>query len=280
MGSKGTVWVTGAKGYMGTAISHGLEMSGYKVVGTDSELSLGEPERLEAFAIEVHPDVIVNCAGIKREATTLHNKALAYEVNALGARNVALVANAIGALMVQVSTDNVYSSHQAEPVNEFDMPHPDTPYGKSKRAGEFMVRDTTPDHLIIRSSWVYEANHGKLKEILDAAKRGAKCEARTDHFTAPASIALYMKYLLKMLDKGARGTYHIAPTGKTSRYDLAVRFLRNAGFDPSAILVPANDPQTAEDIVLESLMLEMAGAHLPTWEEDLHHYMDRAGLLA
>lgn len=280
MANKGIVWVTGSKGYMGTAISHGLDMSGYKVVGTDVELSLTEVDRLEAFAVEVQPDIIVNCAGIKRDATTLGNKAHAYEVNALGARNLALASNAVGALLVQISSDNVYASHQHEPVNEFDMPHPDTPYGKSKRAGEFMVRDTTPDHLILRSSWVYEANHGKLKEVFDAARNGVKCEVRTDHFTAPSSIALYMKYLLKMLEKGARGTYHIAPTGKTSRYDFAVHALRNAGFDPTAILVPASDPATSEDIVLESLMLEMAGANLPTWEEDLHNYMDRAGLLA
>lgn len=274
------VWVTGANGFMGSVISRGLERSGYRVVGTDTELSVTEPERLDAFAAEIQPDIIVNCAGIRRDATTLGNKAHAYEVNALGARNVALAANSVDALMVQISSDDVYASHQEGPVNEFDMPHPDTPYGKSKRAGEFMVRDTTPEHLILRSSWVYEANTGRFKKILDAAKNGEKYGSRTDQYAAPASIALYMKYLLKMLEKDARGTYHITPTGKTNRYDYAAQILKNAGYDPAEVLEPVTDPETAEDIVLESLMLEMAGAKLPTWEEDLRNYMERAGLLA
>lgn len=274
------VWVTGAEGFLGGVIVKALGTAGYEVVGTDAELSVAEPERLEAFAEEVQPNIIVNCAGIKRDATTLGNKAHAYEVNALGARNVALVANTVGALMVQVSSDDVYASNQVEPVNEFDMPHPNTPYGKSKRAGEFMVRDTTPDHLILRSSWVYHCKSGHFKELLDAAKSGQRYESRTDQFAAPASIALYMKYLLRMLEAGARGTYHIAPTGKTSRFGFASQILRNAGYDPDAILVPVSDADTAEDIVLESLMLEMAGANLPTWEDDLRAYMDRAGLLA
>lgn len=280
MGKGKLVWVTGAEGFLGGLIAKGLEMSGYDVVGTDVELSVAELERLEAFAGEVHPDIIVNCAGIKRDATTLGNKAHAYEVNALGARNVALVANTVGALMVQVSSDDVYASHQDEPVNEFDMPHPNTPYGKSKRAGEFMVRDTTPDHLILRSSWVYHCESGRFKALLDAAKNVQRYESRTDQFAAPASIALYMKYLLRMLEAGARGTYHITPTGKASRFDFASQILVNSGFDPAEVLVPTCDEATAESVVLESLMLEMAGANIPTWQEDLHLYMEREGILA
>ncbi len=45
------------------------------------------------------------------------------------------------------------------------------------------------------------------------------------------------------------------------------------------MLVPETDPKTAENVVLESLMLEMVGAKIPTWEEDLHAYMEAEGLL-
>ena len=78
------------------------------MIGTDEELSVCEPERLEAFAEEVQPGIIINCAGIRRDATGLSNRVKAYEVNALGARNVALVANTVGATVVQVSSDDVY----------------------------------------------------------------------------------------------------------------------------------------------------------------------------
>lgn len=276
-----TVWVTGSEGFVGSVMMRGLEIGGYRAIGTDAELSVCEPERLEAFAEEVRPDFIVNCAGLRRDAATIGNKVHAYEVNALGARNVALVANTVGATMVQISTDDVYGHAQAgEPVNEFDQPYPDTPYGKSKHAGETMIRNTTPDHLILRSSWLYEADRGRMKALLDAAADGGTYESRTDQFAAPTSVLMYMRYLLKMMERGAKGTYHITPRGRASRYEFASQVLEYAGYDPQAVLVPKADPATVEDVVLESLMLEMAGAELPTWQECLKEYMQRKSLLA
>ncbi len=280
MNTGNVVWVTGDKGFVGSVMKKGLEHVGYAVVGTDAELSVTEPERLEAFAEEVQPSIIVNCAGIRRDATTLDTKAKAYEVNALGARNMAVVANTVGATIVQISTDDVYDLSRDELANEFDQPHPNTPYGKSKLAGETMVRSTTSDHLIVRTSWLYQAESGRFKEVMDAAKAGGTYHARTDQFAAPTSVGFYMYYLLKMLERGAKGTYHVTPKGKASRYDFAYKILELAGYDPEAVLVPASDPATVENVVLESMMLEIAGADLPTWDKSLKKYMSLKGLLA
>lgn len=272
------IWVTGAKGFVGAELCQRFADHGYQVVGTDTELSVGETERMEAFASEVQPLAVVNCAGIRRDATGLSNRINAYEVNALGARNVALAANSCGAIMVQVSSDDVYSSKLEEPVNEFDNPHPDTPYGKSKRAGEAMVRDTMHEHIIVRSSWLYHASGGRMKEVLDAAAQGRKVEARLDQFAAPTSIATYADFLVKAIEHRAFGTFHITAKGRASRYDFAAKVLEYAGYEPGSVLVPTTDRKTSENVVLESLMLEMFGVDLPTWEEDLHSYMSSQGI--
>ena len=280
MTSKGIVWVTGCRGFLGGEMVERFERAGYNVVGTDVELSVCEPERLEAFAEEVQPSIVVNCAGIRREATTLSTRVKAYEVNALGARNVALAANTVGATIVQVSSDDVYSAKLDEPVNEFDSPEPDTPYGKSKRAGEMMVRNTTNDHIIVRSSWLYHASSGRMKAILDAAREGGTIEVRTDQFAAPTSVSLYADLIFRALDKGATGTFHIVSRGRASRYDFAAKILEYAGYDPEKVLIPVEDPRPAENLVLESMLLDIAGIELPTWEDDLKRYMEEQGLLA
>ena len=274
------VWVTGASGFLGSEIVEHFKKAGYTVAGTDSELSVTEPERLEAFAEELQPAVIVNCAGIRREMTGLDNRAKAYEVNALGAKNVALAANAIGATIVQVSSDDVYASQLNGPVNEFDSPDPNSPYGKSKRAGEMMVRNTTPDHLIIRSSWLYHAQGGRFKALLEAAKAGQKYEARTDQVAAPTSVLLYMNLLIRAIEKGLHGTFHMVSRGSATRYEFGAKILEYAGYDPESILVPTTDPATAENVVLESMLAEIAGVEMPTWEDDLKAYMKDEGLLA
>lgn len=276
---KEIVWITGCKGFLGSEISRRLEQA-YEctVVGTDTELSVCEAERIDAFAQELRPRVIINCAGISRKVTGLGNRVHAYEVNALGARNVALAASNVGALMVQISTDDVYPVRMAEPANEFDTPRPETPYGKSKRAGEVMVRDTTADHLIVRSSWVYSIYGGQAKDALDAAAAGKTYEARTDQFASPTSITTYVDVLTKAINHKATGVLHVTSRGTASRYEFLSRVLTDCGYDPEKVLKPTEDLVTAEQVLLESLMLEMYSVELPTWQEDVDRYFKEVGL--
>lgn len=273
-----TIWITGAKGFLGSELTSRLEAMGYIVAPTDIELSVCESERLLAFVEEVRPDVIINSAGIPRSATDISSRIKAYEVNALGARNVAVAANAVGALMVQISTDDVFPLRMAEAANEFDAPHPETSYGKSKRAGEVMVRDTTPDYLVIRTSWLYSVNGGQVKRALDAAAAGEVIDVRADQFASPTSVSTYVKFLAKAIERRATGVLHIAGRGAASRYQFLSKVLDVCGYEPSRVLRPTTDLVTAEQVLLESLMLEMFGADLPTWEEDVEAYFAEVGL--
>lgn len=75
----------------------------------------------------------------------------AYRVNALGARNLSIVARKCGSKIVQISTDDVFDGKSKKPYTEFDDTNPLTVYGRSKRAGENYVKEFTHKHFIIRS---------------------------------------------------------------------------------------------------------------------------------
>ena len=81
---------------------------------------------------------------------------LAYAVNAVGTRNVAEAAAAVGAHMVYVSTDYVFDGTASRPYLEWDAPRPTSVYGASKLAGE---RECRPGPTIVRTSWLCGA-HG------------------------------------------------------------------------------------------------------------------------
>lgn len=278
MSDKKTIWITGSKGFLGSEFMTRFADLGYNVVGTDKEVTVCDPDRLILFAQEAQPDVVINCAGIPRSVTGLGNRIRAYETNALGARNVALAANSVGALVIQVSTDDVFPPRLHEPVNEFDNPHPECAYGKSKRAGETMVRDTTPEHAIVRSSWLYSTKGGILMDILDAVNAGKVYKARTDQFASPTSVSMYVRFLDRLIQNGATGVFHITSQGCVSRYEFAAKVMEICGFDKGKFLEPATDLVTAEKIELESLMLEMYGAKLPNWDDDLRAYLEEVGL--
>ena len=79
----------------------------------------------------------------------------AFAVNALGARNLAMAAEEIGAKLVHVSTDYVFSGDAAQPVWEYDLPAPRSVYGKTKLLGEEYVRQFCTRWFVVRTAWLY-----------------------------------------------------------------------------------------------------------------------------
>ena len=138
------IWVSGASGQVGTAITDVADPLAFELLNTDvEELDITEIDEVLNFAELNRPDVIINCAGITDVALCEKNPELAYKVNALGARNLSIAARKIGAKLVQISTDDVFDGQSSEPYCEFDDTNPKTVYGRSKRAGENYVKEFT-----------------------------------------------------------------------------------------------------------------------------------------
>ena len=129
------VWIVGAGGQLGTAINDVLDPLDAEVFNTDKEeLDITHTDEVISFGEINRPDVIINCAAVTDTALCEEQPELAYRVNALGARNLSIVARKTGAKIVQLSTDDVFDGLSTTPYSEFDDTNPRTVYGRSKRA--------------------------------------------------------------------------------------------------------------------------------------------------
>lgn len=138
------VWIVGSSGQIGTAINEVLDPMEIEVFDTDkNELDITQTDEVLHFGDINRPNVIINCAAITDTALCEKNPELAYRVNALGARNLSIVASKVGAKIVQLSTDDVFDGIANHPYSEFDDTNPQTVYGRSKRAGENYVKEFT-----------------------------------------------------------------------------------------------------------------------------------------
>ena len=167
------VWIVGSNGQMGTALNELIDTMEMEVLNTDKdELDITETDEVLLYGEINRPDVIINCAAITDTKICEENPELAYRVNAIGARNLSIIARKIGAKVVQLSTDDVFDGMKKVPYTEFDDTNPITVYGRSKRAGENYVKEFTHKHFVIRSNWVYgkgESNFvAKLLKLADA----------------------------------------------------------------------------------------------------------------
>ena len=117
MGPQDTVWITGAAGRMGQAIEHFLDHSRYKAITSDIEIDVSNLHKVLNFAESYRPDFVINCAALASRTEADENPDKAYKVNALGARNLAIASNNVGATMVHLSTDDLFPENADHAFN-------------------------------------------------------------------------------------------------------------------------------------------------------------------
>ncbi len=138
--------------------------------------------------------------------------------------------------MVHYSTDYVFggrAGQDANPYKEDDTTNPVNVYGRSKLAGEEAIRAVGPNHLILRSSWVY-GNRRKnfLKTVQRLAREGNPLRMVNDEFGSPTWARMIAETTAQVLARtgaealGERGgVFHCAAVGVVSRHAFAAAIL-------------------------------------------------------
>jgi len=280
-----SIWITGGEGRIGSELVHLLKnRKEYKVIATDRDLDITDLEEVNRAADIYDPDIVINCASISDREYCEHHRLDAYKVNALGARNLAIASRRKNAMIIQLSTDEVFNGIHNRPKNEFDTPTPDSEYGKSKLAGEMFVREMNPKHLIIRSSWVYGTRKAKMTEyqdfyqkVLEYGKKGEKFECPIDMISSPTSTLEIARFLKSALDANEYGIFHVSCEGACTRREYARKILSLNGYDPDLCQAGFKKKDGAvTSTLLENLMIKITGIHeMADWLDALAEYVRR-----
>lgn len=273
------VWIVGANGQLGTAINEALDPLEMQVFDTDKDdLDITHTEEVLNFGEINRPDVIINCAAVTDTDLCEKNPELAYRVNALGARNLSIVARKIGAKVVQLSTDDVFDGEREVPYSEFDDTNPRTVYGRSKRAGENYVKEFTHKHFIIRSNWVYGKGENFVNRILREADEKGPVTVASDQYGSPTSAKDLARIILYLIHTNEYGTYHATCQGTCSRYEFAEEIIRLAGKKAELQAVPSRESKSAarpDYTVLDNFILRIIDVYeMPEWKTSLKEYIN------
>ena len=268
------VWIVGSEGQIGEAINEVLNPLEIEALNTDkNELDITETDEVLRFG-EIHrPDVIINCAGLTDMDLCEKEPEEAFRVNALGARNLSIVARKTGAKIVQLSTDDVFDGLAKKPYTEFDDTNPTTVYGRSKRAGENYVKEFTHKHFIIRSNWVYGKGNNFVNRVLEAANEGRALSVAEDQYGSPTSAKDLARIILHLIYTNEYGTYHATCKGVCSRYEFAREILRLAGKKDELNPVPTPQSDLSSKrpayAVLDNFILRIIDVYdMPEWKEE------------
>ncbi len=202
-----------------------------KVFGVDVDiLDITNIKKVRRKMYELKPDVVINCAAATNVEGCERNKDLAFKVNSLGPRNLAIVCQELNAAMVQISTDYVFSSTSNKPLAEFDVPDPISVYGKTKLLGEKYVQEFCSKYFIVRTAWLY-GHVGKnfVYTMMKLGKENSEINIVNDQFGNPTNANDLAYHILKLIEFEEYGIYHCSGKGECSWYDFASEIINLSG---------------------------------------------------
>ncbi len=220
--------VIGATGQLGTDLCQKLK-SKEVVPLTHSDIEVTDINSVERTFQKYRVDVIINTAAFHKVDECEENPEKAFKVNALGARNVAVIAQKIGAKLVYISTDYVFGGERGRniPYNEFDTPSPLNVYGRSKLVGENFVKEFCLKHFIIRTSGLFgvAGASGKggnfVETIIKLAREKSELKVVNDQIFSPTYTKDLAEKILQLINTEYYGIFHITNKGFCSWYEFA-----------------------------------------------------------
>ncbi|MDF1552134.1 MAG: dTDP-4-dehydrorhamnose reductase [Deferrisomatales bacterium] len=246
--------VTGANGQVGRELVQRGRAQGIEVVGLDrTSLDITNAARVAEVVSGGGWDVVVNAAAFTDVDGAESQSDAAFSVNRDGAGALAAACSQAGLPLVHLSTDYVFDGGKGQPYTETDPVRPLNIYGASKAAGEDLVRENNPRHVILRSSWIFGA-HGAnfVKTMLRLSAGGAPIRVVDDQWGCPtaaedlARVVWDIAVTVVAGNFAEWGTFHYCGAGAISWYGFAQEVLRMAegsGRAASARLLPIPSAQ-------------------------------------
>ena len=283
------VHVTGCNGQLGRAIQK--EYAGdVTYILTDvaegegiTSLDITDIDAVMSLVLNEKPDVIINCAALTNVDGCEKMWDLAYKINAIGPRNLAIAATAVGAKLVHVSTDYVFAGTERTPRTEFDTPDPISAYGKTKLEGEQFVRQFAEKFFILRTAWLYGDGKNFVKTMVRVAKTHDEVSVVCDQFGSPTSAVELAKMIHFLEGTDNYGIFHATCEGETNWADFTEAFYAKLGITAKVNHITSEEyakmnPEAAKRPAysnLDNYMLRLTTDQfaMANWEDALDVYL-------
>jgi len=247
------ILVTGSNGLLGQKLLHTLPTDIHDLYGIDLQessfiagvphyyerMDITDRKAVQAVITRLNPHLIVHTAATTDVDGCELNKELCWKVNVSGTDNLAVAASRVKARFIFISSDYVFDGTKG-PYKEDDPPTPVSYYGRSKLAGENLLRSVALEWTIVRTIVLYgvgvNVKSSFITWLLGMLRAGRPVRIVNDQWgntTIVDDLAAGIERII-MLDR--QGIYHIGGRGYMSRYEFAVRAAQLFNLDPALVI--------------------------------------------
>ncbi|WP_050525340.1 dTDP-4-dehydrorhamnose reductase [Pseudorhodobacter aquimaris] len=258
-----------------------------EVYGSD-QANFENPEVCAAIVAATDADAVINAAAYTAVDRAEEEEPRALLINATTPGAIAKAAAARGLPLVHISTDYVFDGTGTAP---FATDHPTAPlgaYGRTKLAGEELVRAAGGTHAILRTSWVVSA-HGQnfVKTMLRLGAERDQLGIVADQIGGPTCAADIADACLSIAAQlvevpSKSGSYHFSGGPDISWAGFARAIFAEAGLTCDVKEIPTSDYPTPAQRPLNSRLdnsktMDSFGIARPDWHQGLRAIIAELG---
>ena len=276
--------ILGSDGQLGTDLVKALEEKKaefYPACHKDADIK--DSRALQSLFDRERPQAVINCTAFHDMNQSEENPRLAMETNALAVGSLARICSDGGAKFMTLSSDYVFDGTRPEGYVESDAPNPQTWYGKSKLAGEWMAMAYCKRTFVVRVQSLYglRGPKGKGLNFVDLMLKLSqeREELKVDQCRmAPTWTYALAKNMLALMETDLFGLYHMSCNGITTWYEVAQKIMEMTHRSVKVTLVPndffpRNFKRPENTYLINRKLKEINLDLMPHWETALKEYL-------
>lgn len=285
--------VFGCNGFVGTSLCLRAASCGWEICGADvaekpaiegmryAQCDISQKDEVLRSIRSAKPDFVVNVAAIANIDFAEANRTLAYGVNVVGAENIALACDEIGARYLFFSSDAVFDGIIGGYIENTPKSFINY-YGQTKSEAEDKILAACKNAVIIRISLVLGFAPVSGNSFLDSLGRrlgaGAPIDCSLSEVRTPIDIETLCSCVLELYDAPHAGVINLGSTDSANRYEITLYAAKLLGYPESLVAaasdaeVPGRAPRHKKGI----LSVAYAQSILTTPFHDYKHTVERA----
>ena len=286
--------ITGARGQLGAEMQRQLgvrkcilgalpaELTRAEIYTADiDKMDICDKVNVRQVLMRIHPSIVIHCAAMTNVDGCEDMPEDAMQINGEAVKYVAQACEEIGAKLIFLSTDYVFSGQKRSPYEETDPCDPQSVYGRSKRLGEAYALKYCSRTFIVRSSWLYGLHgHNFVKTILKKGREVDTLNVVNDQFGNPTNAEDLAYHIWKLALTDRYGIYHCTGNGVCSWFEFACAIADEAGlpcqvFPCSSLEYPQKAKRPAYSALSHRALQEAVGDQMRPWREALRDFLGK-----